>query len=337
MITANTPIEEWLAQEQPEAVLEPELPIIDPHHHLWDIRTATTEPLSQFEQKVYLCQEFADEIEAAGHNVVQTVFAECSAFYRADGPKELRCVGETEFVQGIAAMSRSGVYGTTRMCTGIFGGADMRLGTHIASVLAAHQAASPNFRGIRGYRQKLSDEVFAAFAELGKHNLSYDSYWPDVTWLRDLSKLAASQPDVTVVVNHLGGRCDANGSTEQFNTWRECLQHIAQYPNVVIKLGGAQQRSGDWEPAFHMHQRPTPPNSEELCELLYPFYATAMDIFGPDRCMFESNFPVDKESVSYRSLWNLFKRIAAKAGCSDADKEHLFARTAARAYQLEYP
>ena len=124
----NEPLAQWLAREVPETVLEPELPIIDPHHHLWDLRKATTEPLLSFQQKVYLCDEITDDIERGGHNVVQTVFAQCAAFYRADGPEEMKCVGETEFVHGVAAMSRSGVYGSARLCTGIFGAADLRAG-----------------------------------------------------------------------------------------------------------------------------------------------------------------------------------------------------------------
>ncbi len=145
----NEALERWLSQETAETVLEPELPIIDPHHHLWDIRSTTMEPHASFQQKVYLCEEITNDIQAAGHNIVQTVFAQCGAFYRADGPDEMKCVGETEFVQGIAAMSRSGIYGATRLCTGIFGTVDLRLGTGAKPVIQAHLAASPNFRGDR--------------------------------------------------------------------------------------------------------------------------------------------------------------------------------------------
>jgi len=128
---ANSAIEDWLANAAPEPVLEPELPIVDPHHHLWDIRSFTTEPHASFEQKIYLCQEIVDDIQASGHNVLQTVFAQCGAFYRAEGPEAMKCVGETEFVHGIYAMSNSGIYGPTRLCTGIFASADLRLGAEV--------------------------------------------------------------------------------------------------------------------------------------------------------------------------------------------------------------
>ena len=116
-IAENADIESWMGKETPEEVLEPNLPIIDPHHHLWDLRRSNG---MGFRQAVYLCEEISRDISDSGHNIVQTVFAQCGAFYRADGPKEMRCIGETEFVNGIAAMSRSGLYGPTRLCTGIF-------------------------------------------------------------------------------------------------------------------------------------------------------------------------------------------------------------------------
>ena len=205
-IPENGSIDSWLAQETPEPVLEPELPIVDPHHHLWDIRTTATEPLSSFEQKVYLCDELTADIDASGHNVVQTVFAQCGAFYRADGPEEMRCVGETEFVQGIAAMSRSGIYGTARLCTGIFGAADLRPGKAVEPVLQAHLAASANFRGIRSaYPGDLNPLFQEGYALLSKYQLSFDNYSPDYQRLPVLAKLAAAHPEVpTVLFNHEG-------------------------------------------------------------------------------------------------------------------------------------
>ena len=334
-ISENGSIDSWLAQETPEPVLEPELPIVDPHHHLWDIRTTATEPLSSFKQKVYLCEELTADIDASGHNVVQTVFAQCGAFYRADGPEEMRCVGETEFVQGIAAMSRSGIYGTARLCTGIFGAADLRPGKAVEPVLQAHLAASANFRGIRSaYPGDLNPLFQEGYALLSKYQLSFDNYSPDYQRLPVLAKLAAAHPEVPVIVNHLGGRIDPRADGDAFKNWQACIDAIAACPNAVMKVGGAQQRVGPWEPPFHMHQRPEPIGSEELCELLYPYYLHVIESFGPDRCMFESNFPVDKECVSYRTLWNTFKRIAAKAGLSDSEKQLMFSGTAARAYRL---
>jgi len=329
---ANQKINDFIARETEEAVLEPDLPIIDAHHHLWDIREAPGYP---FQQKVYLCEEIMNDINGAGHNVEQTVFAQCGAFYRADGPVEMRPVGETEFVHGIAAMSRSGIYGDTRLCTGIFSTADLRLGARVEPVLQAHMRASEYFRGIRSaFPSDLNTDFMEGFRLLAKHNLSYDNWSPDYERLPTLAKLANANPEVTVIVNHLGGKIDIRADKDRFETWRAGIEAVAACPNTVMKLGGAQMRVDEWEPEYHMHQCEAPLSSEAFCELLYPHYLVVLDAFGPDRCMFESNFPVDRECISYRTLWNLFKRIANKAGMSDGEKSDLFYGTAARAYRL---
>ena len=331
----DAPLQRWLDRESPEAVLEPDRPIIDPHHHLWDIRQLDSEPFASFEQKVYLCEEFTDEIESAGHAVVQTVFAQCGAFYRSDGPESLRCIGETEFAQGVAAMSRSGLYGPTRLCTGIFGSADLRAGKAVEQVIQVHLAASPNFRGIRtAFPRTLDEQFLEGYAVLDSYGLSFDNYSPDFERLPVLADLASRFPGVPVIVNHLGGKIDPDAGADESARWRACIDEIARCPNAVMKLGGAQQRVGAWEPPFHSHRRARPIGSEELCELLYPYYIQAIEAFGPDRCMFESNFPVDKECVSYRTLWNTFKRIASRAGLSEAEKTAVFSGTAARIYRL---
>jgi len=325
----------WLSRESPEEVIEPDLPIIDPHHHLWDLRNSSVQPNASFQQKVYFCEDIMNDINACGHNIVQTVFAQCGAFYRADGPEEMKCVGETEFVHGIAAMSQSGIYGQSRLCTGIFGSADLRLGSDVERVLKAHMAASPYFRGIRSpFPGDLNDDFMAGYAKLSELNLSYDNYSPNIQRLPTLAKLGAAFPDVTIIVNHLGGKVDPDAGEAEFQEWCNAIDAIAACPNAVMKVGGAQQRVGRWEPPFHINQRASPMGSEEMCELLYRYYIYAIESFGPDRCMFESNFPVDKESISYRSLWNGFKRIAARAGLSDAEKTAMFSGTAARVYRL---
>jgi len=332
---ANQRIERWLAQETPEEVLEPALPIVDPHHHLWDIRPFTTEPYASFEQKVYLCEEIVDDIGSSGHNVVQTVFAQCGAFYRAGGPEAMRCVGETEFVHGIYAMSNSGIYGDIRLCTGIFGSADLRLGTDVAPVLEAHRAASPNFRGVRtAFPGDLNETFLQGYALLGKHGLSFDNWSPDFDRLPTLARLANANTDVTVIVNHLGGRVDPGAPADVVARWRAGIDAVARCSNTMMKCGGGQMRVGPWEPPYHMHRRREPMGSEALCELLFPFYQYVIEAFGPERCMFESNFPVDKECVSYRTLWNLFKRIAARLGLSASEKAAIFGGTAMRAYRL---
>lgn len=332
MFAENAKINEFESRAAIEEVLEPDLPIIDPHHHLWDLRSTSMD----FQQKVYLCEEIMKDINESGHNIRQTVFAQCGAFYRADGPEEMRPVGETDFVHGIAAMSRSGLYGETRLCTGIFSTADLRRGTAVEPVLQAHMAASENFRGIRSaFPSDLNDEFLAGFALLAKHNLSYDNWSPDFDRLPDLARLAELNPDVTVIVNHLGGKIDVEAGRESFDRWKSCIESVAKCGNTVMKLGGAQMRVLEWEPAYHMNQCDTPLNSDQFLKILFPYYEVCLNAFGPERCMFESNFPVDRECISYRALWNLFKKIAARAGASEGDKQNLFSGTAARAYRLD--
>lgn len=269
------------------------------HHHLWDLRPAGASNL--FEQKVYLCQHIADDINDSGHNVVQTVFAQCGAMYKADGPEELRCVGETEFVQGIVAMSNAGIYGGARLCTGIFGSADLNLGSAVESVLLAHLAASSNFRGIRSaFPADFEGSDFAqGYAMLAKYNLAFDNYSPDYQRLPNLAKLAATQPTVPVIVNHLGGKIDPHMDAAEFAKWKSCIDAVAAVPNCVLKCGGAQQRVGsDWEPPFHMHKRQAPIGSSELCDLLFKFYSYAIDAFGPDRCAWPRTLEKSRKAAS---------------------------------------
>ncbi len=332
---ANAKPLKWLAEERPEQVIEPNLPIVDPHHHLWDLRTYDDEILKEFQHKVYLCEEIAEDIKLSGHNVTQTVFAQCGAFYRAAGEEALKCVGETEFVNGIAAMSRSGRYGTAEVCAGIFGYADLRAGKDVERVLHAHKEASSNFRGIRSaFPKDLNDAFLEGYSMLGKLGLSFDNYHPDYTRLPTLAKLGQKFPEVTIIVNHLGGKVDPNDSTGDIAEWRKCIDKISKCPNAVMKVGGAQQRVGAWEPPFHNNLRQSPIGSTELCDLLYERYIYAIEAFGPDRCMFESNFPVDKECVSYRTLWNMFKLVAKRAGLSTSEKTAVFSRTAQQVYRL---
>ena len=334
-IAENSDIENWIAKETPETAIEPELPIIDPHHHLWDLRKNNQ---MGFRQEVYLCEEISNDIQDSGHNVVQTVFAQCGAFYRADGPEEMKCIGETEFVNGIAAMSRSGLYGSTRLCTGIFSTADLRLGSNVEAVLEAHLQASSNFRGIRSaFPSDLNDTFLEGFSLLEKYDLSYDNWAPDFSRLPRLADLANKWPGVTVIVNHLGGRIDPEASEEEIDAWQKAIDSVAACSNTVMKLGGAQMRVGDWEPAYHMHIADSPWSSDRFLDTLFSRYQYAIEAFGPERCMFESNFPVDKDCISYGTLWNLFKKMANKLGLSESEKRAMFSGTAAKAYRLEAP
>lgn len=327
----------WLARNQ-EAVLEPELPICDPHHHLWD------HPRSR-----YLLDELLADI-GSGHNVVSTVFVECASMYRAEGPEALRPVGETEFVQGIAAMSASGNYGPARVCAGIVGFADLTLGAGVREVLEAHIAASPNrFKGIRHaagwhpspeirnshtnpFEGLLGDSRFReGFAVLGELGLSFDAwlYHPQIPELIDLAR---AFPETTIILDHFGGPIGigpyAGRLDEVFEAWRRAIEPLGECPNVYAKLGGLNMALN----GYGWHTRTAPPSSEELAGKTRRYYETMIELLGPERCMFESNFPVDKVSCSYRTLWNAFKRIAG--GCSAAEKAALFHDSAVRAYRL---
>jgi predicted TIM-barrel fold metal-dependent hydrolase len=320
-----------------EDVIEPGLPICDPHHHLWD-----------YPGRRYLLDELLADT-GSGHRVTATVFVECRSMYRAGGAETLRPVGETEFVNGIAAMSASGAYGATRVAAGIVGFADLTLGERVGEVLDAHLAASGRFRGIRhaaGWDASpeirnshtnpppglLGDARFRrGFAELAPRGLTFDA-WLYHPQLEELTALAKAFPDTTIVLDHFGGPLGigpyAGRRAEIFGWWRAAIRGVADCPNVVAKLGGLVMPLN----GFGFHKRDTPPTSVELAEATGDWYRHAIDCFGVERCMFESNFPVDRVSVSYRTLWNSFKRLAT--GFSAAEKSALFHDTAARVYRL---
>ncbi len=342
--------DEWLALAS-EETLEPELPILDPHHHFWDHGAA---PGAAFRREQVASRYLLDELLAdiaSGHNVVATVFIECASMYRAGGPAELRPVGETEFVNGIAAMSASGDYGPARVAAGIVGMADLTLGDRVAAVLEAHIAAGGGrFRGIRHAaswdpheeirnshtspsRELFLDETFrAGFACLAPLELSFEGwcYHPQIP---ELTALARAFPETTIILDHFGGPLGIGPyeGTREANLpqWRLDVAELSRCPNVVAKLGGINMKVN----GFAWHKRDRPPGSEELAAATRVYYDHCLEVFGPKRCLFESNFPVDKVSCSYNVLWNTFKRIAA--GCSAAEKAQLFHDTAARVYRLD--
>lgn len=332
----------WLDKVE-EEILEADLPICDPHHHLWDFRT------ERVDARYFLDEVLADT--GSGHNVVSTVFIECGAMYRASGPEALRPVGETEFVNGIAAMSASGGYGPTRIAKGIVGYANLMLGPAVEEVLAAHmQAGGGRFRGIRHAvawdpqaalqsartvppAHLMQDPQFrAGLACLEQFHLSFEA-WMYHHQLPDLVELAPQFPHTTIILNHLGGPLGVGSYADRkqaiFAQWQQDMVDLAQCPNVVVKLGGINMVPN----GYGWHERQAPPTSRELAEATQPWYHHALEHFGADRCMFESNFPVDKVSVSYAVLWNAFKRIAA--GCSEAEKAQLFHDTAVSVYRLQ--
>jgi L-fuconolactonase len=334
---------DWLALTQ-ETTLEPELPICDPHHHFWDFRT------QRIPYQRYLLHELVADV-SSGHNVRSTVFIEARAMYRADGPEEMRPVGEVEFVQGLAAASASGLYGPCRAAAAIVGHANLNLGDRVEAVLQALQAASPNrFRGIRHSvtwdphpeventaahqmpGQLASDNFRAGARVLARMGLSLEG-WMYFPQLPELAAFAKAVPDLTIILNHIGGLLRvgpyANRDDEVLATWRSGIAAVAECPNVNIKLGGiGMPRTG-----FDWHTRTTPIGSEELAESMAPFMTYCIEQFGPDRCMFESNFPVDKVSYSYNVMYNAFKRLSK--GYSADERAAMFHDNAVRVYRAE--
>lgn len=333
---------DWLALTVEEA-LEPELPICDSHHHLWDFRAGQTETR-------YLLDDLLADTNS-GHNIVSTIFIECGGMYRDEGPTALKPVGETEYVDGIAAKSDSGRYGPTRVAAGIVGHANLLLGDDVAPVLEAHIAAGGGrFRGvrhvvpwdasdelpvIRGTRPPhlLIDGTFrAGFTHLARYNLTFEAwlYHPQIPELTDLAR---TFPDTTIILNHLGGVLGigpyAGKRDEIFATWQADMAELAACQNVVAKIGGLNMDIN----GFGWHEKPKPPTSEELMEATRPYYEYMIEQFGVDRCMFESNFPVEKLTCGYGIMWNSHKRLAA--GYSHDEKAKLFHDTAARIYRLE--
>ena len=330
--------EEWLAARHEEPI-EAGLPIIDPHHHLWD-RGAR-----------YLLDEIKRDIEAAGHNVIATVYSQCDSMYRADGDPKFAPVGETEFVNGVAAMSASNTYGPCRICAGIVGFADLLLGAKVDQVLEAHvRAGGGRFKGVRycsvwdadrsikstpfDYpKGLLLDATFrAGFARLSHYGLSFDSLIYH-TQIPELTDLARTFPETTIVLDHIGmplgiGAAYVGRRDEVFANWRQNLRELGSCPNVHVKLGGMGMHIF----GFDFEKQPLPPSSEELVKAWRPFVEICVEVFGPKRAMFESNFPVDKRYYSYGVLWNAFKRLAAAYGADE--KAELFFNTAQRTYRV---
>ena len=328
---------EWLSQTR-EEIIDPEQLICDAHHHLWD-----------FPGSCYLLPEFAADI-GDGHRVVSSVFMECTSMYRATGPTSMAPVGETEFVQGVAAMSASGHYGKAQVAAGIVGFADLNLGGSVRDVLDAHLTASPNrFRGIRhatswhdhpdirvahtkptkGLSEtKMFREGFEVLGELG---LSFDA-WCYFEQIPEIVSLARAYPDTTIVVDHFAGPLGIGPYTdlnEVYLTWQKLMAPFETLDNVHFKLGGINMKLN----GYAWHKQSQPPGSDELVAATGHYYKHCIDNFGAERCMFESNFPVDKVSCSYHVLFNAFKKIAA--GYSSEERQMLFHDTATKVYRLE--
>ena len=330
-------LEEWLELTMEEPI-NPALPICDPHHHLWD---------GPGDRGRYLIDDYLEDT-AGGHNIIKTVFIECGTEYRQYGPEKMRSVGETEFASGEAKQCGSIKYEKTSVVEGIVAFADLFLGTDVTPVLEAHAEAAKN--RLRGIRQiciwdsdpavvtmgnskgmMLESKFREGFSCLRNYGLVFDA-WQYYTQLMELKDLAEKFPDITIVVNHTGGPLGIGSykgrQEEVFHEWKKNIIELANCPNVYIKLGGlGMPRCG-----FGWHQMSKPPNSMELSEIMAPYFLFCMERFGIDRCMFESNFPVDKVSYSYTVLWNAFKRICKEL--SPEEKAAVFHDNAVKVYRL---
>ena len=325
-----------------EDTLEPELPICDPHHHLWEFRHDRVAPK-------YLLDEILSDLNS-GHNIVSTVFIECSAMYRASGPEHMKCVGETEFVNGIAAMSASGLYGKCRVATAIVGSANLNIGSAVGEVLDAHvQAGGGRFRGIRCQGQWDADNSIRSakdangpdrfsnakfregFAELAPRNMTFEA-WCYHTQLKEVTALARAFPDTTIILNHFGGPLGigpyAGKADDIFPIWQKEIADLATCQNVLAKLGGINMDIN----GFGWENHNTPPTSETLMQATRRWYEHTIEHFGTSRCMFESNFPVDMTSCSYNTLWNSFKHLTLDYSVDE--KRQLFHDTAVRTYKI---
>ena len=324
----------------PEAIIEPDLPIIDPHHHLWDRRPVMhliPPPVHGFDhisyrKGHYLLDQLLEDT-GSGHNIVATVYLECRSMYRAGGPDEMKPVGETEFVNGVAAMAASGLYGKTLACAGIVSTAELLLGAEVGRVLDAHAAAGgARFKGIRRSTSYDADpdvlgplnrnpagvlmepKFREGFAELGKRGLSFDA-WMLEPQLPELIDLARQFPDTPIVLDHVGTPLGAGS-------------YKGKSPNVHVKLGGLAMPFCNF-PSMLSEPRAS---SEQLAKEWRPYIETCIEAFGPKRAMFESNFPVDEVSCDYPTLWNALKLIAK--GATATEKHELFFGTANRFYRL---
>ena len=329
-------LDAWLELTQ-EDVLDPGIPICDPHHHLWD------KPGDR-----YMIDEISRDV-GSGHNIVQTVFVEVDAMYRSSGPEEMRPIGESEWVRGIGAQSDSGLYGRTKVATGIVGYANLNLGARVEPVLEAMESVSSGrFRSVRhtcswdayeplrshrsGWPGMMAETKFReGLSKLIDRGHSFDAlvYHPQ---LSELTELVDAFPNGVFVLNHIGrplGVGPYQGHRDKvYEVWKKDMAKLAERSNVLVKVGGLGNRVS----GFGWDTQPEPPNSQELVEKTSPYYLYTIEVFGPERCMFESNFPVDKNSYSYITIWNSFKLMTQ--GFSSTEKAWLFHDTAAKAYRL---
>jgi L-fuconolactonase len=345
-----------------EPIIDPDLPIVDAHHHLWflpDAVLAAMESRNSLSARAlaptfrsrprYLLDEFLHDAQT-GHNIRATVHVDAHAMYRASGPPSMRSVGEVEFVNGVAAMAASGAFGEIKVCAAIVGGVDLSIGDPVEVVLAEHiRAGGSRYRGVRsavvfdedltilgagaGAPRLLADATFRrGFKLLERFGLLFEA-WLLEPQLPDLIELAYAFPNIQIILDHVGGPLGigryAGRRLERFPIWRDNIFALANCSNVAVKLGGLGVPFG----GFESYRSEPPATSTQLADEWRPYIETCIEAFGVHRCMFESNFPIDSAVCSYAVLWNAFKRIAA--GASEDEKAALFGGTATRIYRLD--
>jgi L-fuconolactonase len=319
-----------------EKILFPDLPICDSHHHFFKLPDFT-----------YMLPDLMKDI-STGHNIVSTVYVDARTGYRETGPEPLKPIGETEFVENL--VSNSKISRQIDIAAGILGHADLKLGDAVKPVLEGHIAAGlDRFSGLRVIAcwdaspactrsinaprdGLLLDKDFRrGFACLKEYNLSLDVtlFHPQIPELVDLAR---AFPDTTIVLDHTGGPLGvgpyADNPSEVFQTWQKKIAELAACQNVYLKIGGLAMDIY----AYGLNRRPQPISSVQLAEVIRPYCLWSIEKFGVNRCMFESNFPVDKEQLSYSVIWNAFKRVTADF--SALERKALFRDTAVKAYRL---
>ena len=333
----------WIDKIQ-EEIREPDLSIIDPHHHLWH---GPREEMGENNPYRYLLEDLWSDT-GSGHNIKKTVFIDCGQEYHEEGPDAFKPVGETEFVLAIAKEAQKD--SSKAQIAGIIGHADMMLGDSSKEVLEAHiEKGEGLFRGIRhsgGWdsdeavknahsepteRIYLEDQFQRGLEQLIDLNMVFDT-WHYHNQISDLAVLAKALPSLKIVHDHFGGPLGIGpyeGQQDQiFGQWKDDITELSECPNVYSKLGGLAMPINGW----NWHKRDLPASSNELVNAHQRYYSHTINTFGVERCMFESNFPVDKQSISYHVLWNAFKKMSANF--SEEEKKYLFHDTAAEFYSL---
>ena len=331
---------EWLSLQEPEETIEPDLPIIDTHHHLWVMPNDR-----------YLCEEFTVDVRS-GHKIVGTVYVECGSGYRTDGPDALKPVGETEFVVHACAHTDFGDQGDFGLAVGIVSHADLSLGSAVSEVLQAHlEVGEGRFRGIRFAAGWDDDEtignshtcsgskvlrqvaVIDGLKCLAGMDLSFDA-WVFHPQLDDVCYVADQLPGLNMILGHCGGPLGygryLGRQAEEFDVWKQSMTALAKRPNIKVKLGGMMMRLASID--YLSSASAKPPSSDLIARAWRPYIETCIELFGADRCMFESNFPVEKMGCNYQILWNAFKKITSSASASE--KHALYSGTAKLAYRL---